>query len=89
MKYIYKIINMSASGKKIQYAELFAANFSWRDRELENISWFNFVKDYQVKYYGKSKQKKEGKTKFHFIDSHFGRLYTYAERKTFEVVPMI
>ena len=58
---------------------------------MENISWFDFVKDYQVKYYGKSKQKREGKkkTKFYFIDNHPGHLYAYAERRIFEVVPMV
>ena len=56
-----------------------------------NISWFDFVKDYQVKYYGKSKQKKEGKkkAKYHFIDNHPGCLHAYMERRIFEVVPMI
>ena len=70
---------------------MFAANFSWRDRELENISWFDFVKDYQVKYYGTSKQKKEGKkkTKFYFINNHTIRLNAYVGRRIFEVVPMI
>ena len=70
---------------------MFAANYILRPTELENVSCFDFVKDYEVKYYGKGQKKKEfkTKTKFHFIDDHPGHSYAYMIRRTFEVVPMI
>ena len=46
MKYIYKIKNMSASGKEIQWPEMLQQKFSSRHRELDIISWFDFINDY-------------------------------------------
>ena len=46
MKYIYKIKTMSASGKEIQWPEMLKQKFISSHRELDNISWFDFVNDY-------------------------------------------
>ena len=74
----------NSSGKQIQWPDMFAATYISRPTELKNVSCFDFVKDYEVKYDGKGQKKKEVKTAttFHFIGDHPGRLYAYIIRRT-------
>ena len=55
------------SGKEIQWPEMFAENYILRPTELENVSCFDFVKHYKVKYYGKGQKKKNLKQRQNFI----------------------
>ena len=47
----------SNSVKEVQWPEMFATNYLERPLELEHVSVKEFVQDYEVKYYGKSKIK--------------------------------
>ena len=81
----------NASGKEIQWPEVFATNYLERPIQLENVSAYDFVKQYEIKYIGKTKKKKTGRSNeiFYFTDQHPGHKYAYVQKRTKEVVPMI
>ena len=43
---------------------MFTENYILRPTELESVSCLDFVKDYKIKYDGKSKRKKKDKVSF-------------------------
>lgn len=48
----YLLYWYNSSGKQIQWPDMFAAKYILWSTELENVSCFGFVKDYEVKYDG-------------------------------------